>query len=208
MQKQARELNNAKPAKNAALQLAEAKALLEKDASNHSYHLLIGDAYANLMEYQQALVHYKDARDIEPMDIAVWKKTAIAYAKLGLWDEAIGSFKAAINIDDTDPLLRGLLAWAMWHSQTQYPAEECVELMEEALEAGANFSPIQNVLVDHYLTQATASWPKATDGSELLYATKREHVTAAKQMIARAKVHVMAASDTLKQELRRIKMRL
>jgi tetratricopeptide (TPR) repeat protein len=75
------------------------KQVVKIDPNNADAHLFLGDCYADLYHYEEAIRGLKEAIKTNPDDAAQYSELGNLYSYLGYPEEAIEAYKQAIKID-------------------------------------------------------------------------------------------------------------
>ncbi len=173
--------------KNTALALSKAKELIKLEPENHENYMIYGDCYFNMANYSQTIKQYEQAMELVPLDTRIYIKLGITYAKMNFWEQAISSFRTALGLEPENPTFKGMLGWALWKDDNQNNDDDAFYLMRAAINQGVEFDPLKESLAEFHLEKATATWPRATDGSDLRVATTLQHVLSAEAESEKAK---------------------
>jgi WD40 repeat protein/tetratricopeptide (TPR) repeat protein len=79
--------------------------------------LRLGSRFAEEQMWEQAIVEYSRALQLQSDLLAAWKGRAGAHFKLGRWDAAIADYRESLRLDPLDALAQGNLANALRNKQ-------------------------------------------------------------------------------------------
>jgi len=77
------------------------KQVVKVNPNNADAHLFLGDCYADLYHYEEAIRGFKEAIKTNPDDAVTYSKLGDLYSYLGYAEEAIATYRQALTIDPT-----------------------------------------------------------------------------------------------------------
>jgi len=75
------------------------KQVVRIDPNNADAHLFLGDCYADLYHYDEAIRGFKEAAKTNPDDVVTYSKLGDLYSYLGYSEKAIETYRQTLEID-------------------------------------------------------------------------------------------------------------
>ena len=74
-------------------------AIENKNAESYSYHMNQAEKFEDLVDYEQAIIHYKKAMEIEPKDVTARMKLVDVYFEIEKDEKAVALLQETIKVD-------------------------------------------------------------------------------------------------------------
>ena len=120
--------------------------LKDKYKNDFEYHFILGMAYEENKDYQNAIKHYKKAKQLKPKNTEIYERLATIYIQLKQYDKAIEELKQAINLNPNDYQLYTELS-QVYELKGNY--QKAVQILEKSLKKFPN-----NAVLHYYLAIA------------------------------------------------------
>ena len=176
----------------------EATAYFEKairlDPLNATTYRIMGDGYALVSEFPQAITHYQKALKLAPDDAEAQKNLAITYTNHGVtlrnrgeWDAAIRAHRNALELQPTYQIAKTNLIDALSQkANTQRQSghiDEAIETYLELQKLQPNDTTIASLLGELYLLKER-DYPAAISAFHKVYTTQPTDKQAKQNLIA------------------------